>query len=137
MLQILSITCDNTSNNDTMMDELAVLIPTFPGAINRTRCFAHILNLVVKRILSLFDDDSDDAAQSAEKRLHNLASALDLEDDGSDDDTDDFGPDRSVSVSVDAELEALNEGEDLTAVRAAIEPVRAVIAKVRRMLIEH
>jgi hypothetical protein len=95
-----------------MMDELAELLPDFPGAANRTCCFAHILNLVVKRILSLFDDDADNAAQSAEKRLCNLTSKLDLDDDDIDD-NEDFGPNRFVPISVDDELRALNNGEDL------------------------
>ncbi|KAF7371898.1 Zinc finger BED domain-containing protein 4 [Mycena venus] len=52
--KILSIVGDNASNNDTMIDELADLIPTFPGKTTRVHCFAHILNLVVKAILSQF-----------------------------------------------------------------------------------
>jgi len=53
--KILSITCDNASNNDTMIEELAVLIDDFPGPANQTRCFLHILNLVVKSIIRQFD----------------------------------------------------------------------------------
>jgi len=53
--QILGVTCDNASPNDVMIDTLAGLVVTFPGAANRTRCFTHILNLVVKVILRPFD----------------------------------------------------------------------------------
>jgi hypothetical protein len=53
--QILGVTCDNASPNDAMIDTLAELVVAFPGAANRTRCFAHILNLVVKVILRPFD----------------------------------------------------------------------------------
>jgi len=49
--QILSVTLDNASNNDTMIAELENLLDEFPGAANQTRCFTHILNLVVKSIL--------------------------------------------------------------------------------------
>ncbi|KAF8870859.1 hypothetical protein BD779DRAFT_1399992, partial [Infundibulicybe gibba] len=52
---ILSVTCDNATPNDTMVDGLAELIDAFPGAANRTRCFTHILNLVAKAVLSQFD----------------------------------------------------------------------------------
>ncbi|TDL16424.1 hypothetical protein BD410DRAFT_702142, partial [Rickenella mellea] len=52
---ILSITCDNASPNDTMTSKLAEILDTFPGAANRTRCFAHILNLVAKSIIRQFD----------------------------------------------------------------------------------
>jgi hypothetical protein len=50
--QILSITCDNASNNDTMIEHLSTLVENFPGAANQTRCFTHILNLVAKSILA-------------------------------------------------------------------------------------
>ena len=53
--QILSVTCDNASNNDTIVEHLAMLVENFPGAANKTRCFNHILNLVAKSILRLFD----------------------------------------------------------------------------------
>jgi hypothetical protein len=38
-----------------MINALKFKLPEFPGAPNQTRCFAHILNLVVKSIMSLFD----------------------------------------------------------------------------------
>lgn len=46
--KILSLVCDNAENNSTMTDALAVLLPNFQGKKGRIRCFAHILNLVVK-----------------------------------------------------------------------------------------
>ncbi|KAF9537612.1 hypothetical protein CPC08DRAFT_613930, partial [Agrocybe pediades] len=52
---ILSITCDNASNNDTMIEEMSTLLDHFPGAPNQTRCFTHILNLVAKTIIKQFD----------------------------------------------------------------------------------
>ncbi|TDL13591.1 hypothetical protein BD410DRAFT_698087, partial [Rickenella mellea] len=52
---MLSITCDNASPNDKMVSVLADTITAFPGSANRTRCFAHILNLVAKSIIKLFD----------------------------------------------------------------------------------
>ncbi|KAK0437302.1 uncharacterized protein EV420DRAFT_1222563, partial [Desarmillaria tabescens] len=52
---ILSITCDNASNNDTMIDVLAENIPAFPGEQHRTRCFAHVINLVAKSLLNQFE----------------------------------------------------------------------------------
>jgi hypothetical protein len=38
-----------------MIDELATSLNDFSGPANRTRCFTHILNLVVKSILQQFD----------------------------------------------------------------------------------
>jgi len=44
--KILSITCDNATNNDTMIK--AIDLDGFRGAESRIRCFPHILNLSVK-----------------------------------------------------------------------------------------
>ena len=44
--KILTIVCDNTSNNDTMIE--ALNLEGFRGAKSRIRCFLHILNLAVK-----------------------------------------------------------------------------------------
>jgi len=46
--QILGFTADNASNNNTLVDELTELLDGFQGPLTRVRCFAHILNLVVK-----------------------------------------------------------------------------------------
>ncbi|KAH7905009.1 hypothetical protein BJ138DRAFT_987937, partial [Hygrophoropsis aurantiaca] len=53
--KILSITSDNASVNDAMVNALANIIPEFPGKANQTRCFSHTLNLVAKSIIRLFD----------------------------------------------------------------------------------
>jgi hypothetical protein len=52
---MLGATCDNASNNDAMIDELAELIPTFGGAPSWTRCFLHVVNLVAKSLIWQFD----------------------------------------------------------------------------------
>ena len=46
--KILGIALDNASNNDTMVSELAELLPGFQGHAARTRCACHVFNLVVK-----------------------------------------------------------------------------------------
>ncbi|RDX42155.1 hypothetical protein OH76DRAFT_1297656, partial [Lentinus brumalis] len=53
--QIMSVTCDNASNNDTMISALARRIPGFEGTFHRVRCFAHVIQLVVKSMLRPFD----------------------------------------------------------------------------------
>jgi hypothetical protein len=45
---------DNASNCDVTAAELTHLVPGFRGAISRTRCFAHIINLVAKAFISFF-----------------------------------------------------------------------------------
>ena len=47
-IQILALTTDNASNNMTLVNELADLLPGFQGSLAWIRCFAHVLNLVVK-----------------------------------------------------------------------------------------
>ena len=47
-MQILSATHNNASNNNTLVNELADLLDGFQGKATRVRCFAHVLNLVVK-----------------------------------------------------------------------------------------
>ena len=83
LVEILSITCDNASCNDTMIDTLSELLEHFPGAAHRTRCFAHILNLVAKSVIRQFDvakGQADGALSDAEKALQDLADGVDLED---------------------------------------------------------
>jgi hypothetical protein len=46
--KIFTFTADNASNNDTLVNELSNLIPTFGGQQYQICYFAHILNLVVK-----------------------------------------------------------------------------------------
>ncbi|KAJ7191537.1 hypothetical protein GGX14DRAFT_381043 [Mycena pura] len=48
--QVLSLAADNASPNDVMMHEIVDLLPSMAHLTveTRIRCFAHILNLVVK-----------------------------------------------------------------------------------------
>jgi hypothetical protein len=100
VFQILSVTCDNASNNDTMIEHLATLVDSFPGASNQTRCFTHILNLVAKSVLRQFDmpkkkkgDDSDSELDDASRVLAALAEELELAPEGGNDDIDKGGDD--------------------------------------------
>ncbi|KAH8105595.1 hypothetical protein DFH11DRAFT_1691980 [Phellopilus nigrolimitatus] len=45
---------DNAGNCNTTASETAALVPSFRGMKSRLRCFAHILNLIAKAVLSLF-----------------------------------------------------------------------------------
>ncbi|KAG1722957.1 uncharacterized protein EDB91DRAFT_1040319, partial [Suillus paluster] len=53
--QILCITCDNASSNDTMVEVLSDLIPSFPGDPNHAWCFNHVIALVAKSLIHQFD----------------------------------------------------------------------------------
>jgi hypothetical protein len=58
--------CDNASNNDSMIKHLANLVPEFAGAPSQTRCFLHIINLVAKSLIRLFDMKKKDTDQALE-----------------------------------------------------------------------
>src|ERR1700678_409537 len=73
-----------------MVEELANLLDDFPGPANQTRCFLHILNLVVKSIIRQFDlpkskktsddEDEDNATlDAATAELLKLAADIELE----------------------------------------------------------
>jgi hypothetical protein len=131
---MLSITADNASNNDTMIDELSKLLRDFPGEANRTRCFLHIVNLVAKQLLKQFDvprKGADSALNEAEQQLLELAAGIDIEElvtaaelgagagsEGNDD----------IDGWVD-EMEEL-DSDEREELEKSIQPVRLVLVKV-------
>ena len=123
MPQILSITCDNASPNDAMVDALAELVVAFPGAANRTRCFAHILNLVVKVILRQFDVPK----AKANEVLDVTSQALVMEGEAMDDRGDDDNDDREDGWVDPREGMLQDEQDDLD---LSVRPVRLVLVKV-------
>lgn len=78
-----------------MITHLANIVEEFPGEANQTRCFLHILNLVVKSVIRQFDlpkEQADGILNIAKAELLKLAGNLELEENisqqesGSDDD---------------------------------------------------
>lgn len=147
------MTCDNASNNDTMTTELNVLLPAF-SSVNRTRCFAHILNLIAKSILKLFDipkpkkkagvgdelanDEpvndgpayNDPELDDDERELLELAGDIDEEEltTRQENDADDDDEDDDEEDWVD-EMAELTEDE-LRALKTSILPISRVLVKV-------
>jgi hypothetical protein len=80
--KILSVTCNNASNNDTMLQKLDGLLSGF-SSLNCTRCFAHILNLVAKALLKQFDVKSEDSDKNDlnedERSLLEMAANIETE----------------------------------------------------------
>jgi hypothetical protein len=80
--QVLTIAADNVSANNVMIDELSTSLPIFPGEKHCIWCFNHIINLMAKSLLKLFDvlkksaSSTEDATKEA---LRGLAGNLDLE----------------------------------------------------------
>jgi hypothetical protein len=127
------VTCDNASPNDAMIDALAELVVAFPGATNRTRCFTHILNLVVKVILRQFDvpkAKAGSALDATSQVLVDLAGDIDLEeavmDERGDDDDDD--DDDGQEGWVDPRNGMSQDDQD--ELDSAVRPVRLVLVKV-------
>lgn len=132
-MEILSVTCDNASPNDTMIDELADCLKSFPGATNRTRCFAPVLNLVAKSIIQQFDVSkakTEVALDAAERELQELVAETELEEEemAMDDDVDVDDID-DVDGLVDVRMEMSAAERDILA--ASVRPVKLVLAKVR------
>lgn len=114
-----------------MIAELADIVEEFPGAENQTRCFLHILNLVVKSIIRQFDLPkklADDLLDEAQDELYNLGRNLDEEElisqrDGmmdDEDDSDEGWVDEREEMSA-AERKELDE---------SVRPLRLMLTKV-------
>jgi hypothetical protein len=131
--QILSVTCDNASPNDVMIDALAELVVAFPGAANRTRCFAHILNLVVKVVIRQFDvpkAEADKVLDVTSQALVDLAGDIETEgetmDQRDDDEDDDDEGEEGTWVNPRDEMSQIDREE----LDSAVRPVRLVLVKV-------
>ena len=133
---MLSITCDNASNNDKMIEHLSTLIKSFPGAANQTRCFTHILNLLAKSILCQFDvpkkkegeEDLDDATNALEALGQELEIASDNlnNDEESDADEDDVDDENGLGGDRDGMSE-----EEMAELEESLTPIRLMLTKVR------
>lgn len=95
--QILSITADNASNNDTMVDHLGEILDEFPGASNQTRCFAHTISISAKAILKQFDIPKTKAGEHLDQAAHALA---------------ELAKDLDLDERVEQETQARNDNED-------------------------
>ena len=121
-----------------MIEHLAMLVDAFPGAPNQTRCFAHILNLVVKSVLRQFE------APKKGKELADVVDHVVMEIDNDNDDKDEGdGSDNEGGSNecedVDDEVvdddedgllpDEMSEEESLR-VKERVKPIRLVLTKV-------
>lgn len=124
---------------DTMVERLVELVDGFEGPTRRTRCFAHIVNLIVKSIMRPFDvrtsKESASVLDETERALRELVEGLDLEEDEAllrreldgEDGEGDEGPD-----DMDGWFDELNELTELEReeLEEAVRPVKLVLVKV-------
>jgi hypothetical protein len=117
-----------------MVKELKDLLPNFPGPANQTRCFTHILNLVVKSILRQFDVPKmkvGEVLDEALRELANIAGNIELEEaedrqgNGAENDSEE---DDNIEGWID-KRELLTEEEKIE-LDEAVRPVRLVLTKV-------
>ena len=127
-----------------MVKELANLLDDFPGPVNQTRCFLHILNLVVKSIIRQFDfpkskktsdgeDEDNPTLDAATAELLKLAADIDLEEQITVSAGDDEAADDDDEGWVD-EHEDMTEDE-LKDLAASVQPVRLLLTKVTSLII--
>lgn len=105
-----------------MIEELSNLLESFPGAANQTRCFTHVLNLVVKSVIRQFDlpkAQADDILDEATREF--LEMGADLEMEGMEEDNVEGWVDERASMS-EIEVDELEE---------AVQPVRILLTKVK------
>ena len=135
-----------------MVETLAKVISHFPGAANRARCTAHIINLVTKMILRQFDakktngttKKSNDTENNTNNEPNNtelvndeddltgLAEGLDREEQEVADDEDE-----EMSENVEADLKDLEEvlKEEVLEVAKLVKPLQRVLIKVHYSII--
>ena len=121
-----------------MIEHLAVLVDTFPGAANQTRCFAHILNLVMKSILRQFEGPKKGGKVGADV-------AMEIDGDNDNDDEEEEGNSGSNEgggnecedidndvVDNEEEEEWLDEmsEEELLSFKEKVKPIHLVLTKV-------
>jgi hypothetical protein len=76
--KVLAVMCDNASNNDVMIRELARLVPRFEGEVSHTRCFLHVINLIAKSLIHQFDTHSSQTDVDDEQELMDEPDVEDL-----------------------------------------------------------
>jgi hypothetical protein len=124
-----------------MIEEIAYLLDDFPGPANQTRCFLHILNLVVKSVIQQFDlpkskkkpDDDDPILDAATIELLKLAGDIDIEEQITVSAGEDEVADDDVEGWVD-EREDMTEDE-LKELADSVQPVRLLLTKVTSLII--
>lgn len=123
--------------NDVLIEELANIVEGFPGEANQTRCFNHVISLVARSVVNVFDapkkkcDRDAGGLSTQEELLLKLAEGIEREELvtremlGPNEDLDD-----DLSGWVD-EVELLT-AEEKAELEVSIVPVRLLIVKVSR-----
>jgi hypothetical protein len=114
-----------------MIDQLAANLVDFPGASNRARCFAHILNLVVKSIMRQFDMPKKRWDSTSDEDLEKLAGNIEAEEDATraEEDIPEDGPIQDNEEGWVDERDDMTE-EDIEELEESVRPIRFLLTKV-------
>jgi len=114
-----------------MIDQLAANLVDFPGASNRARCFAHILNLVVKSIMRQFDMPKKRWDATSDEDLEKLAGNIEAEEDATraEEDIPEDGPIQDNEEGWVDERDDMTE-EDIEELEESVWPIRFLLTKV-------
>jgi hypothetical protein len=119
-----------------MIEELAKTLPNFLGTEMRIRCFLHILSLVAKTIIEVFDVPKSgkgaNEMSDAESFLSRLAEGIELEEQETRVSRDDDGEADDNVPDLVEDTELLSE-EEKQSFEAEVLPIRLVIMKVSRL----
>jgi hypothetical protein len=134
LFKILGVTTDNVSNNDTMIVELSRCLDDFPGTLNQTRCFLHILNITAKATIAQFDVQkarNSVAMDQAAVALASLAEGLDIEEQDAYHNQE-YGDNEVNDTPLDQWVD-LHDGltdEERTQIDLSVQPIQAKLTKV-------
>lgn len=132
--KILGVVCDNASNNNTLVSHLELELCGQNGTRTRIRCFAHILNLAVKAILTPF------SKRTAVNEVDNNKDDFDVElYDIQDDEDDDEEVEEGREASDKADIESIADEVDLEIFVSASQfaVVKSALLKVSETIISH
>ena len=132
-VQILSITCDNASVNDAMIEKLSKLVPNYLGKETHIHCFLRVLNLVAKAVIKMFDvpkGKNPNEMSDAKSFLAKLAEGIELEE--KEMRAKETGKEEEDNIDNLGESEGILSVEEREAFEEGILPVQLVIVKVRQ-----
>ena len=121
--------------NDVLIEKLADIVEEFPGQANQTRCFNHVISLVARSIVKVFDapqkkgDRNAEGLSMEEELLLKLAKGIEQEELVT---REMLGPDEDLDDNLDGwvdEVELLTD-EEKAELEVSIVPVRLLIVKV-------
>lgn len=117
-----------------MITELAKPLDLFPGPKNQTRCFTHVLNLIVKSVIRQFDVPKAKQNETLNNRIQQLqvlAADIDLEEESTRNGVE-IGSDENEEDNVDGWIDEREKmsADNVEMLDESVQPVRFMLVKV-------